>query len=354
MLDMKNWLPLPEQQKIEMLTHGAIYPDRPRQVRKIETHLSWVFLTDRFAYKLRKPARYGALDYSTIQARLKDAKEEVRLNQRLAPDLYFGVIPLTFSPEDGLIVEGRGELLEWMIKMRRLPHEGMMDVKIKTGTLTRADIDRIGSCLALFYKNSRAELNDPQKYVAHLRSEIGLNYERLSNPIFRLPEHLVNSVYLSQTIYLNSSEANLAERAKTEKIIDGHGDLRPEHICLEQNGGPPVIFDCLQFDPNLRLIDPVDELSFLSLECERLGATAVNSLLFRQYSLITGDYPSSDLIRFYKSYRAAMWARLATMRTDELRTEKWGKWIVRANHYLNLAAKHSPLPECKQNAFQTV
>jgi aminoglycoside phosphotransferase family enzyme len=122
-------------------------------------------------------------------------------------------------------------------------------------------------------------------------------------------------------------------------VVEGHGDLRPQHICVED---PPVIFDCLEFNRRLRIIDAADELAFLALECERLGAPWVRRLLFEIYTRATGDYPPHRLLRFYTSYRAAMWARLAIWRTHDLPPDQWRKWLDRAATYLRLAETYTP------------
>jgi aminoglycoside phosphotransferase family enzyme len=127
-------------------------------------------------------------------------------------------------------------------------------------------------------------------------------------------------------------------RVRARRIIEAHGDLRPEHICLTD---PPVIIDCLEFNRNLRLLDPVDELSFLGLECERLGAPLVGATMLDLYREATGDAPAEELIAFYKSYRACLRAKIAAwhLRDSEIREPE--KWPALARTYLELANAHA-------------
>ncbi len=339
-MQITDWEFLSQTQKRLVLEQTELYPDQPEHVECIETHLSWILLTPRFAYKVRKPVCYGRLNYITIQSRLLDGLEEVQQNRRLAEDLYYSLVPLTYSAEEGFRVGGSGKVVEWMIKMRRLPAEQMLDFKIRNNTLTKTDIISVVDYLLFFYKYQDGVLTDGESYIARLKTESELNHTHLSNPAYRLSLDSLSKLHRTQLRFLSIFGEQLAERARKGHVIDGHGDLRPEHICIEA-GGSVTIFDCLQFDPELRTIDCFDELSFLSLECERIGAPQVDAMIFDRYSEVTKDRLIEPLRSFYKIYRACMWARLAIERTRELEKDLWDKWVRRANEYLGLADKYS-------------
>lgn len=130
---MADHWPLPQigsmdlQAKVACLSRPEIYPERPAAVEVVQTHMSFVFLTGSYAYKLKKPVRYHFLDFSTLEARYRDCQEEVRLNRRLARDVYLGVVPLTLAPQGGLRLGGDGEPVEWLVQMRQLPKRLMLE-----------------------------------------------------------------------------------------------------------------------------------------------------------------------------------------------------------------------------------
>ncbi len=133
----------------DLLARPAAYPDRPRAVEIVETHISCVFLTDTFVYKLKKPVRFEFVDFSTLAARRHACEEEVRLNRRLARDIYLGVVPIMRDTAGRLALAGDGEAVEWVVQMRRLPADGMLDVRMRAHTVTERDVASLGTCSAI-------------------------------------------------------------------------------------------------------------------------------------------------------------------------------------------------------------
>jgi aminoglycoside phosphotransferase family enzyme len=326
------------QAKVALLKQPATYPDNPQRVEVVQTHMSSVFLTQQHAYKLKRPVRYDFLDFSTLEAREKDCSEEVRLNRRLARDVYLEVVPLTLDTHGHIALGGRGEIIDWLVKMRRLPADRMLDYLIAHRTIQAADVRKVASVLARFYKTRPSIATSGESYRAEFEHDLSYNFRELAQPIYGLPDQLIDTVHNAQWHVLRCEPALFDRRAAEGRIIEGHGDLRPEHVCLEPK---PVIFDCLEFNRQFRIIDPADELSFLAMECERLGAVFVGRELFASYERLTHDAPPERLICFYKTYRACLRARLAIWHTHELEREDWPKWRDRANDYLRLAASYA-------------
>jgi aminoglycoside phosphotransferase family enzyme len=321
---------------LSKLLDPGVYPDHPTKLELKETHMSWVFLTDRYAYKLRKPIRYNSQDFTTLQARYEDAKLEIELNTRLADDLYLGIVPVTQSPEEGILVDGKGSIVEWMVKMRRLPADRMMDHLILFRKLSPSHIRAVCAHLAKFYQSSpRVDIKDSE-YFSKLMKEIRKNHETLSTSGYGFAPVRVECLERVLTSFLCNFAELFQQRIQQGYIADGHGDLRPEHICIETNNSVKI-FDCLQFSRELRIADCVDELSFLALECECMGDINSANAIMTTYSEISQDYPPQMLISFYKAYRATMWARLALWRTRELSQPQWGKWLAKAHKYIDLA-----------------
>jgi aminoglycoside phosphotransferase family enzyme len=255
--------------KVAFLKRPESYPEGPERVETVETHMSWVFLTDRFAYKLKKPVRYPFLDFSTLGARRRDCQEEVRLNRRLAGDVYVGIVALTADSDGNLQLGGDGETFDWLVEMRRLPARRMLDQVIGSRAVRKTDIRRVAKKLAEFYKGSRPVEIEPCEYRQRFQVDVAANLRELVTPEYRLSGATAKRVAAAQLELLGCEPELFAERVRDGRIIEAHGDLRAEHICL---GPEPLIIDCLEFNRDFRILDPVDELAFLALDCERLGA----------------------------------------------------------------------------------
>lgn len=322
---------------VAALRRPASYPDQVLCVETIETHMSWVFLTESHAYKLKKPLRTANLDYTTIEARRRACETELVLNRRLAPTVYLAVVPLATSG-DGLCVQGAGTPIDWLVKMRRLPSERMLDACIERRAVQRADIDLLAATFAHFYATAeRAGLDGPT-YRSRIASDIESKIASLEQPHYRLARAEIRAVLARQQRWLVQHGDALEARALT--VVDAHGDLRPEHICLEPE---PVVIDCLEFNRDLRLLDPVSELSFLALECRRFGAAWIGEQLLAAYADRTGDHAPDWLIRFYQSYHALVRAAVAVWHLDDhsiaRSIEHTDSWRERASLYLRIAAE---------------
>ncbi len=174
-------------QKVAFLSRPDAYPERPGHVEAVETHMSWVFLTDRHAFKLKKPIRYDVLDFNTRELRRRSCRRELRLNRRLAPDVYLAVVPLTLEADGRLCLNGSGPVADWLVKMRRLPAERMLDRVIAGGAIRRMDVAPAATLLARFYRRARPADVDGEGYREHLREGIHADREELVKPVYGLP-----------------------------------------------------------------------------------------------------------------------------------------------------------------------
>lgn len=320
--------------KVAFLQRPEVYPVPATGVSTVETHMSWVFLTDTDAWKLKKPVRNEFLDFSTPDARRRNCQVEVRLNRRLAPDVYRGVVPLTMRPPVGMEIGGNGKPLDWLVQMRRLPSDRMLDRAIVCQTVSVEDARAVGRRLAEFYITARQVPMTGPRYRARLAAEIEANRRELSRTEYALPAGLVDSVCDAQAGFLSRNALMFDGRAEQRRIIEAHGDLRPEHICLE---AVPAIIDCLEFNADLRILDSVSELSFLALECERLGAPEIGNAILGACIDETRDRPPEPLMRFYKGHQAALRAKVAIWHLKDHDSTVVGKWVSRAVQYLQVA-----------------
>ncbi|HSE11662.1 MAG TPA: hypothetical protein VLB69_03415 [Rudaea sp.] len=322
--------------KVALLRRRDSYPEHPAQVEAIETHMSWVFVTSRFAYKLKKPIRRGTLDYRALDARLLNCRREVELNRRLAPDVYLGVVPLTFAPDGRLHLDGVGRVVEWLVKMRRLPEDHTLQHAILAGKLDEAAVHRVASRLVRFFREAAPAPTGPAAYRRRFAKRIRDTRADLGRSAYGLRPDRLDRLCEAQLNFLATHPRMIGARAR--RIVEGHGDLRPEHIYLNAE---PVVTDCLEFDRDLRSLDPLDELSFLAMECERLGAPVVGALLVEAYRVADGDPFESALVDFYACYSAFLRAKLAVWHLDEPGTSDPEKWRQRTDRYLEIADLHA-------------
>ncbi len=322
-------------EKVSFLSKPEAYASQPTRVERKETHMSWLFLTDRHVWKLKKPARYDYLDFSTVEVRKADCELEVELNRRLAPDVYLGVVPLVSDLHGRLQLGGEGRIIDWLVRMRRLPEDRMLDVALRTRTVSRDDVRRVGVLLARFYKQAKKISWSPVEYATRLGTVTAECARELCQPEYGLPTTLIEGICTSQMIVLKREATMFDDRVRQGKIVDAHGDLRPEHICI---GPDPVIIDCLEFNADFRTLDPLSELAFLSLECERLDAPWVGESILDAYQCETGDRPPGPLLVYYKKHHALVRAKIAVWHLKDPDVRDPAKWIGKAKEYLCRAA----------------
>jgi aminoglycoside phosphotransferase family enzyme len=323
--------------KVAFLSRPESYAEPTKRVDVLETHMSWVFLTDTTAWKLKKPVRSRYLDFSTEAARRLDCEEELRLNRRLSEGVYVGLVALSVDAGGGLRLGDGDRVVDWLVKMRRLPGERMLDRLLRERVLQRDDFSRMLDRLARFYRDAVPVTMLPAQYRARFVAEIAANRRELAAPAYGLPLEWVEATCAQQLALLEREPGLFDERVVMGRIVEAHGDLRPEHICLEE---PPQIIDCLEFSRELRVLDPADELGFLALECERLGAPELATTIFSIYTAVTGDAPPAVLLHFYESYRASVRARIAIQHLADAAPRDPAKWPVQARTYLALAREH--------------
>ena len=318
--------------RVAFLSRPGAYPETTREVVRVETHMSWVFLLDADAYKLKKPVRLSYLDFSTPALRKFFCDEELRLNRRLSEGVYLDVVPLAMAADGALHVGTGDRVVDWLVHMRRLPAERMLDRLIVERRLGEDDLRRVVEKLARFYRAGPVVPTTPDAYRAQFAAAIRRNRDELVQPRYGLDPAEVDATFRLQLAALERHAALLDARAG--RVVEGHGDLRPEHVCLVAT---PQFIDCLEFSRELRVLDPADELGFLALECERLGAPWTRNCIFRAYAEATGDAPPAALVAFYQGYRAGIRARIAAWHLDDDSVPTPEKWIARAGEYLRLA-----------------
>ena len=323
-----------EADVVAFLSDPASYPHRPPEVEVVETHMSWVFLAGDRVFKMKKALRFPFLDFTTLESRRLNCEREVALNQRLAPGIYERVVAVTREPSGAFAFDGTGERVEWLVLMRRLDRNRLLDRAILRREVAAADIDRLCELLGTFYAETpRVEL-DVETWLQWWRDSIDRVEATLTDSFLPLPRRQADSALGLLNGFLAAHADLLGTRAEQRRIVDGHGDLRAEHVHL----GPPLrVVDRLEFDSRLRWADPFDEAAFLALECDRLGAAWIGPRLLRGLAERLGERPPAALLRFYRCYRACLRAALSIehLRDPEPRTPE--RWPRQAREYLDIA-----------------
>lgn len=315
--------------KVAFLLRRA-FPEPPEA---IETHMSWVFLTPDHAFKLKKPVKHPFLDHRTIEARRLDCEAEVALNSSLAPGVYRGTVPLTWEPGSRLALDGEGEVVDWVVVMRQLPEASMLNRRLATDGVERSEVEALVGHLVAFYRSTPAVPTTPARYRQALEEILSTDRAELLQPDHALDEDRIHDL----TDRLRSAvQSHPALDDRSGRIVDGHGDLRPEHVLVGTN---PLVIDRITFDHRLRLIDPLCDLALLAVECEFLGVPELGDDITTAYLERTGDPASPATSALYRSLRATTRARLTVAHLGDSDRDA-GKWLDRTDSYVAIAERH--------------
>jgi len=333
------WSPVQTAELIQWLETPNSYRHRPDSVQRIETHISQVFLAGTLVYKLKKPVKFSFVDFTSLAAREQACREEVRLNRRLAESIYLGTVPITRDAAGHFGLGGEGDVVDWLVQMRRLPENQMLDRLHATGQLQPLQIDQLSALLARFYASALRAPYAPATYHARCVAHVRENRDTLRST---MPPNLaaeVDRIHGFQLQLLHLRPELFTKRVEGGFVVEGHGDLRAEHICLDE---PIAIFDCIEFLDEFRFLDVADELAFLASDCDFIGATWVGSQLFAHHEKLTGDRPDPALLAFYQSYRACVRAKVAALRAAQLAGTSDSAAMQEARNYLEFAGRYIP------------
>ncbi len=270
-------------------------------VQLIETHISWVLLAGDFAYKLKKPVNLGFMDFSSLATRRQACEDELRLNRRLAPEVYLAVLPL-HGPVDAPRFSGSGEPLDCVVQMRRFADGALWSERLGAGQLLPEHVDRFARRLAAFHADApRAEPGSPWGDAEHVAGPaLGALAE-----IERLDPSAVEPG-LARWLHLQAATLPpvWAERRAEGFVREGHGDLHLANVVML--GDEPTAFDGLEFDPGLRWIDVLNDAAFLVMDLWAHGCRDLAFRFLNTYLEHSGDYAGLPVLRFYLVYRAVV------------------------------------------------
>jgi aminoglycoside phosphotransferase family enzyme/predicted kinase len=279
-------------------------------VSLVETHISWVLLTRRSAYKLKKPVNLGFVNFSTLAARKHFCEEELRLNRRLAPSLYIGVVPVFGTTQAPRIGGESGEAIEFAVCMRRFPEDALLRNLLQAGRLKAGDLERFAQRLAAFHGEAPvatplSEFGEPGQTgrsvvdaLARLRVECGMQRTKALQTWVAEQRKALRTAWLA--------------RQRNGAVRECHGDLHLANVVLIDDD--LIAFDCVEFDPALRFIDVMSDVAFLTMDLKAHGRSDLAFRFLDAYLQDSGDYAGVPVLRFYEVYRALVRAMVCCLR----------------------------------------
>lgn len=303
---------------IQQLLDPACYRHAAGPVRLIETHISWVLLTGEFAYKLKKPLDLGFLDFSTLELRRAACQEEIRLNRRLAPDIYLAVVPITGTPQMPR-VDGAGEAFEYAVKMRQFPADATLDRLDAAGELNAAQIEAFAATVARFHENdcARAPADSAWGSPEAVWQPVAQNFTQIAP---RLEGDADRERLAALERWSTAEHAHLTPlmvaRKRAGWVRECHGDLHLGNLAWVD--GRPLVFDCIEFNPALRWVDVQSEIAFCYMDLLQRGHPQWAWLFLNVWLEYTGDFAGLALLRYYAVYRALVRAKVAVLRAGQL------------------------------------
>jgi aminoglycoside phosphotransferase family enzyme/predicted kinase len=311
-------------------------PPHASSIKLLQTHISWVFLTGEYAYKIKKPVKFSFLDFSTRGRRKALCEEEVRLNRRLCPDVYLGVVPVSMNSHPSF--GGSGFPIDYAVKMRQLPYGKMMSLMLAKGEVAEAHIRSIAKIISEFHSKIEViedcRYNSPEmvaEQFADLKGvrETAEKASGMGNKVDFILDKAAEFVRKNHFLFLRRQEKGF--------IRDCHGDLHSGNIFLTE---PIAIFDCIEFNKGFRYTDTSADIGFMAMDLDAYGRKDLSNLFVSEYLRLSKDEGMPALLNYYKCYRANVRAKIACLTYSQHPSDeekgKIGRYLLLAEEY----AKH--------------
>lgn len=326
---------------VQAMLDPSLYPHRPRQVDLLQTHISYLFLAGELVYKVKKPVNFGFLDFTTLEKRGFFCRQEVRLNKRFSPDVYLDVVPISFV-NDSFVLGDETAVVEYAVKMRRINEEYMLYRLLKAGKVGPETMQRIGRHLASAY------VAIPSDEKARAFGALGVisinikeNFEQtkryIGGPVAKEAFASIERWSLS---FMQARRALFEQRVAQGLIKDCHGDLHLQHIGVE--GEHIYIIDCIEFNERFRFGDVASDVAFLSMDLDFNDYPQFGNIFVDAYTKASGDHTLSEILPFYKVYRAYVRAKVTSFLLDDSQLDEKTKaeGLRQAKQYYDLAYRY--------------
>ncbi len=350
---------------VSALLESRAYPHEPQKIELVQTQMSLILLTGDYVYKVKKPVNLGYLDYTTLEKRHFFCHQELELNRRLCPGAYLAVVPITMSLRGAkrlrseaeansetpryargrlrnlLHIEGKGEPVEYAVKMKQLPRDRMMDVLLPRGQVTREMVARVAKKLMSFHQSAEANQEIAAfgrlDVVRHNCDENFAQTEKYIGNSVTAEEHRHIRTYTDN--FINANVSLFDKRVEEDRIRDCHGDLHAAHVCFTDD---ICIYDCIEFNDRFRYADVASEIAFLAMDLDRYQQAGLARHLVNTYVALSHDEELLELLDFYKCYRAYVRGKVESFKLDDpyIPEEEKSKVLAIARTYFELAESY--------------
>ncbi len=329
-----------QEEVVKALTKPEAYPEEPGRIALIQTHISFIFLTRNFAYKIKKAVNLGFLDFSTLEKRRFFCNKELELNSRLCHDMYLEVVPINSS--DTIKIKGEGETVEHAVKMKRMPQERMMNQLLEKNMVDHKLVDSLAQILADFH--SKAETNRRISAFGSL-TVIDANWKEN----FEQTREFVSQTILLKDFrrirerideFMKRSAPLFKKRVAGNRVRDCHGDIHSGNIFVTDR---IYIFDAIEFNERFRYSDTASDIAFLAMDLDFKDRTDLSNLLVERYLQYSGDRELTRLLPFYKCYRAYVRGKVTSFKLKDpgIDAEEKKAAAKEAKAYFKLASAYA-------------
>jgi aminoglycoside phosphotransferase family enzyme len=297
---------------IHRIVSEGLFPGSKKGVSLVETHISWVLLTDEFAFKMKKPVRFDFLDFSTLEQRKHFCEEELRLNRRLSPQMYLGVLPVGA----GGIGSEQSPATDYAVQMHRMDNTREMDKLLLANEVSTLDMEHLAGLLAGFHLQNRLDSTLPYQPAEDAHDFADLFALKADLAALKVPDaDLLRTWAETIPAFLYKHRSRSEDRIQRGFWVEGHGDLHSRNIFLPQNT-PPVIFDCLEFNENFRRMDVLNELAFLCMDLDYYDRKDLAESFLTAYTKLWPCFENQEdqlLFTYFKAYRANVRLKVALL-----------------------------------------
>lgn len=302
--------------QLDQLLIPAAYPEKTTSVSMGQTHISFLFFTDKYVYKVKKAVNFGFLDFSSLEKRQYYCQEELRLNRRLAPDIYLDVVPLAENENGCLCFEGDGKVIEYAVKMVKMPQERMMPHLLENDQVTFEHMDKLARLVADFHKNAANNHHiDTFGSIEMIRHKWQEDLDQTCCFIGRsISEQDHQLIALLVDEFISEKKELFEERVSQGYIKECNGDLHSANICLDE---PVHIFDCIEFNEQFRFSDTAADIAFLAMDLENYGRLDLAQRFLEQYHAASGDNSFAEILPLYLASRAFIRGKVESIRLDD-------------------------------------
>ena len=329
-----------QEQVVKALLNSQAYPEEPGKIELIQTHISFVFVTKKFVYKMKKAVDYGFLDFSTLEKRRFFCEKELELNRRLCADVYLEVVPINKS--NYIKIKGDGETIEYALKMKRLPQQKIMTLLLKEGKVNNRTTDELAKIIAEFHSKAQTS-SDINEYgsLKIVKTNWDENFaqtlkyidQTISQMTFEFIQNCVNN-------FIEKNKQLFENRIKNNKIRDCHGDMHSGNIFITE---AICIFDAIEFNDRFRYSDVASDVAFLAMDLDFQKRADLSDYFINRYIVYSEDQELLGILSFYKCYRAYVRGKVISFKLDDPNVNIAEKKaaVKEAQSYFNLAAKYA-------------